>query len=183
MRWLDRVGTGVVGIAGNHDIIFARTDERLAPRLPWRYPQDKAIEVCGLRIHGTPWIPSAGRQWVFQAPRSFGGDFLAERFGAIPEGLDILLSHGPPYGTLDLTIAGEHVGSRALRTAIRRVRPKLVVCGHVHEGRDVDRMTSPQTGEITVANACVLDWRYRSCHGPIEFWLPRRDDGLELVRA
>jgi Icc-related predicted phosphoesterase len=40
-----------------------------------------------------------------------------------------LVSHQPPYGCGDLGL-----GSVELRTAIRRVKPKLVICGHIHKG-------------------------------------------------
>lgn len=44
----------------------------------------------------------------------------------------VLLSHQPPYGVCD-TARGRHVGSRAVRAAIERHRPDLVICGHIHE--------------------------------------------------
>jgi hypothetical protein len=72
----------IVGIAGNHDLIYAGTRAPFVlAGLPWHYLQDGEVELCGLRIWGTPWIPfmSAGAG-VFQAPASFGGDFLSERF-------------------------------------------------------------------------------------------------------
>ncbi len=51
----------------------------------------------------------------------------------------ILLTHTPPYNTkVDLTYSGLHVGSKSLREFIELYRPRLVVCGHIHEGRGVD---------------------------------------------
>lgn len=55
----------------------------------------------------------------------------------------IVLSHTPPYGTLDLGIrfadpkeGAEHIGSRALRKFVEKTKPALVVCGHCHsQGR------------------------------------------------
>lgn len=51
----------------------------------------------------------------------------------------IVLSHAPPYGTLDLGIrfakredGASHIGSTALRDFIMRSSPQLVVCGHSH---------------------------------------------------
>ncbi len=54
---------------------------------------------------------------------------------------DVVLSHAPPYGTkVDLTRSSFHVGSRALRKFIEDNRPPLVVTGHIHEARGVDRI-------------------------------------------
>lgn len=51
----------------------------------------------------------------------------------------IVLSHTPPYGTLDLGIrfanpqeGAEHIGSKALRDFVEKTKPALVVCGHCH---------------------------------------------------
>ncbi len=56
----------------------------------------------------------------------------AERLLApCPEGA-VLVSHSPPHGLVD-TSGGQHLGSRAVRSAIDRLEPPLVVCGHIHE--------------------------------------------------
>lgn len=48
-----------------------------------------------------------------------------------PEGA-VLVTHSPPRGHVDVAGGGEHLGSRAVLDAIHRVRPPLVVCGHIH---------------------------------------------------
>jgi Icc-related predicted phosphoesterase len=45
----------------------------------------------------------------------------------------ILVSHQPPLGTRCDWTRGRHVGSRAIRDAILRHQPDLVLCGHIHE--------------------------------------------------
>ncbi len=58
-----------------------------------------------------------------------------------PASNTIILSHLPPYGTkMDRTFWGHHVGSRALRDFVERSEPRLVVVGHIHEGRGRDRI-------------------------------------------
>lgn len=51
----------------------------------------------------------------------------------IPEGTDVLITHGPPFGTLDKEdVLGSHMGCEQLTQTILRVRPRLHVFGHVH---------------------------------------------------
>ncbi|WP_258084528.1 metallophosphoesterase [Thermococcus thermotolerans] len=69
---------------------------------------------------------------------------------------DIILSHVPPHGTVaDRVHFGHHVGSRALREFIEREAPPVVVCGHIHEGRGIDRI-----GETLVVNPGPLFRKY-----------------------
>ncbi len=56
----------------------------------------------------------------------------------IPEGVDILMVHGPPLGRGDLTTRGVRAGCEDLLNAIQeRVKPQLCVFGHIHEGHGV----------------------------------------------
>jgi len=53
--------------------------------------------------------------------------------------LDILVSHPPPYNTkLDIISTGGHVGSLEVREFIENVKPKLCICGHIHESPGID---------------------------------------------
>lgn len=61
----------------------------------------------------------------------FSDEEAAELLADCPAGC-ILVTHSPPNGVVDLSSRGQHTGSTAVRDAILRVRPKLVVCGHVH---------------------------------------------------
>jgi Icc-related predicted phosphoesterase len=73
---------------------------------------------------------------------AFGRSNASDRlkaYASIPMDTDILVTHGPPYGVLDLSLA-EYPGpsgDRELREAVIRVRPKLHVFGHVHSGYGV----------------------------------------------
>jgi Icc-related predicted phosphoesterase len=56
-------------------------------------------------------------------------------FASIPDATTILVSHAPPYGVLDIDRHGKHTGCPLLWKHIQRIKPRLVVCGHRHEGR------------------------------------------------
>jgi Icc-related predicted phosphoesterase len=59
----------------------------------------------------------------------------------IPEGLDILATHGPPYGVLDATYGHnnkvELVGCSALRKRVAKALPRYMLFGHVHSTDDI----------------------------------------------
>ena len=55
----------------------------------------------------------------------------------------IVVSHDPPFNTkLDRIYSGEHVGSKALREFILTKEPIIVTCGHIHEGRGIDKVSN-----------------------------------------
>jgi Icc-related predicted phosphoesterase len=45
----------------------------------------------------------------------------------------ILLLHGPPYKNRTDIIMGKHAGSKSYTELIRKAKPELVLCGHLHE--------------------------------------------------
>lgn len=59
----------------------------------------------------------------------------------IPLDTDIVITHTPPYTHCDEAASKRRaMGCEDLRRALWRVRPKLAVCGHVHEARGADRV-------------------------------------------
>jgi Icc-related predicted phosphoesterase len=55
----------------------------------------------------------------------------AQLLGSCPAGA-VLVSHSPPKGSVDISSSGRSLGSTAVRDAVIRVKPRLVVCGHIH---------------------------------------------------
>jgi Icc-related predicted phosphoesterase len=138
-------------IAGNHDVLL---DEVFLDKFPWRrygqtqtatdidwgsvtYLNDTSIILTfepenakdskprQLKIFGSPWTPKYGNS-AFQYPRE--EDIWSD---LIPHDIDILVTHGPPRLYLDST--GLHkAGCVFLAKQISRIRPRLVVFGHIH---------------------------------------------------
>ena len=53
----------------------------------------------------------------------------------------IFVSHTPPKDTkVDKIYSGRHVGSQSIRRFIEERNPSVVLCGHIHEARGVDRI-------------------------------------------
>jgi predicted phosphohydrolase len=154
--WLARLpAAAIVGVAGNHDLILEREPE-LGAALPWTYLCDGGADVAGLRIWGSPFAVTYG-DWAFMeedAP-------LSERFAGIPQGLDVLLVHGPPFGVLDHARRGVATGSHALRRAVLRARPRLGIFGHIHEAHG-----EAMLGATRCLNVSLVDERYVVRHAP-----------------
>ncbi|XP_070534012.1 metallophosphoesterase MPPED2-like [Ptychodera flava] len=86
----------------------------------------------------------------------------------IPEGIDILITHGPPLGHGDKTMSEQRAGCvELLNTIQKRVKPKYHIFGHIHEGYG---MTSD--GYTTYINASTCTLRYRPINKPVIFDLP-----------
>jgi Icc-related predicted phosphoesterase len=92
------------------------------------YLEDAGCEIGGLRFYGSPWTPLFW-DWAFMLPDAE----LVEKWKAIPSGLDVLITHGPPHGVLDLTNRNDRAGSLALLHRVREAKPRLHVFGHIHE--------------------------------------------------
>ena len=45
----------------------------------------------------------------------------------------ILVLHGPPYNTKIDLLRDHHVGNKDFRKFIERIKPRLTICGHLHE--------------------------------------------------
>ena len=76
--------------------------------------------------------------------------------------VDILVTHTPAYGRNDISVRGNlHVGCEMLAYRINEIKPKIHVCGHIHEcgGKIVEE----QNGMISL-NASLLNEYYRLDH-------------------
>jgi predicted phosphohydrolase len=105
---------------------------------------NEGAEVEGLRIWGSPVTPLYGG--------AFGLSSAKDRkrlYARIPWGIDVLITHGPPFGILDTApISGLHEGCHELLDAVLRVEPTLHVFGHIHTAYGIFR-----TEHTTFVNA------------------------------
>ena len=59
----------------------------------------------------------------------------------------VLVTHAPPFKLQDKIFIGSHGGSKELRTLIDTHKPRLVLCGHIHE----------DPGTIKLVNTTVVN--------------------------
>lgn len=163
--WLDKQPVKhTVAVWGNHDWI-GQLNPALVPRLPWTVLTDQVTEILGHKIYGSPWQLEFF-DWAFNLPE----EGLAKKWMHIPDGTDILVLHGPPYGFGDLAspmphtgrIKPEHVGSPSLTKRLQEVRPRLTVYGHIHSGYGVYSLDDG----IKLANVSLLNEEYKLVNKP-----------------
>jgi Icc-related predicted phosphoesterase len=128
-----------VFVAGNHDTSI---EKRLITKLDFSsngivYLENDFIEIEGVKIWGSPITPTFGEGWAFNKNRSK----LHNLWSQIPIDTDIVITHGPPKGILDLSYDRsnlmEFCGCVAFTKAMLKLSPKLCLFGHIHNCQDI----------------------------------------------
>src|SRR4051794_26246911 len=115
-------------VAGNNE----STEELAATCRGW--PQAQVLHASGVTIAGVAFFGLGGGvpvtpfgSWSYDLTEEQAPDLLA----GCPRGC-VLVSHSPPKGAADVDSRGRSLGSAAVRDAVLRCEPRLVVCGHIH---------------------------------------------------
>jgi Icc-related predicted phosphoesterase len=150
-------------IAGNHDFFIesAKVSE-LATLIPENviYLNDSGITIDGINIWGSPITPWFFN-WAFNRHR---GEEIQKHWNLIPADTHVLMTHGPVLGIHDVVINGRHVGCKDLLAKVKEIKPKVHVCGHIHEGYGVK-----QKFGVKFINASVLNETYELMNGAVVF--------------
>ncbi len=136
-KWMGQFNHSIkVAIPGNHDRIFERDWSHAVSFLEnVTCLNDSLIEVDGLKVWGSPVTPPFF-DWAFMRAR---GEVIARHWAMIPDDVDILITHGPPHGIMDIAPPMEpgddrHQGCADLMERITELpKLKLHVFGHIHE--------------------------------------------------
>jgi Icc-related predicted phosphoesterase len=129
-EWLGELPHGhKIIVPGNHESFLETEPQRRSLLDNATVLIDESIEIEGLRIYGSPMTPLFGA--------AFGKPSHKERrrhWGEIPNDTDVLITHGPPFGVLDLSPdSAEPMGDPELRDRVRELPSiKLHAFGHVH---------------------------------------------------
>lgn len=162
-------------VPGNHDMLF-ESDPALTKQMCVERGiillNDSGIEIDGLKFWGSavsPWF----HNWAFNRRRTqedatrFGDKWIKEHWDLIPEGTDVLITHGPPYKILDQltyvdgTLKNEFVGCEDLLAAIQRVKPGVHIFGHIHCGYGEKHVDG-----TSFYNAAICDETYSASNSP-----------------
>lgn len=155
----------VLYVPGNHDHL-AWSEPDLVRQALGRYGiqllYDEGCEIDGVTFWGSGWLqPKIG----FHG--EYGGSFH-DLWDKCPTGVDVLLTHQPPYAILDASgpdspIPGDRIGSTVIYWEVfRRIRPRVHIFGHNHSGHGIKEMDG-----ITFVNAALCDDLNRPAYEPI----------------
>lgn len=133
-KWLEvQPAKNIVITPGNHELYYERVLPESRSWITDYCPRakvliDEEVAVEGLRIYGSPMTPEFGN-WAFNRYR---GSDIKKHWDLIPEGLDILVTHGPPNQILDWAPQCGNVGCQDLYDAVIAKSPKVHIYGHIH---------------------------------------------------
>ena len=118
------------------------------------------VPIDSVRFYGSPWQPWF-YDWAFNLER---GSEIRAKWDLIPEGIDILITHDPPYGIGDLTSRGKNVGCQDLLEVIEKIKPGVHICGQFHEGYGI-----ASNGKTTFINASGSDHHYQPVNPSVAY--------------
>ncbi len=180
-KWLDKQpAKRIVLTSANHEKFF---ETMLPESRKWvtdHCPRvdlliHEAIEIDGLKFFASPYSPTFGMGWAWNADRTIvesahsGKPFIGDLWKDIPEDTQILVTHGPGMGILDTvtdrrTGKEVHVGCQELTNRIKDLTSlKAHVFGHIH---GPGARTETIDGVIYI-NAAMCDDDYRITRKPI----------------
>jgi len=146
-------------VAGNHDSFCEAIGINYCKEFFGKihYLINESIVIKGVKIWGSPYSVEYNN-WSFMEYDSE----LAGLWNTIPDETDIVITHGPCKGILDKsTLDGRHCGSDSLRDKLKRIKPKIHICGHLHSahGHYTDYVTD-------YYNVSVLNDKYELTYKP-----------------
>jgi Icc-related predicted phosphoesterase len=95
------------------------------------YLEDSSVIIDGIKIYGTPWTIAYSDNQGFGLKND---KKLYKKYKKIPLDTDILITHNPAYGILDMTKKYSNVGSKSLLKVIKKLdNLKIHFFGHIHE--------------------------------------------------
>lgn len=129
ISWLSKINKPSVLVPGNAES-FEELEDACCQWPMARVLHGSQTEIEGITFFGIgggiPITPFGSWSYDFTEPEAAN---LLEKCskGAV------LISHSPPFGLLDVSSHGQHLGTTSVRQAVEEKSPILVVCGHIHE--------------------------------------------------
>jgi Icc-related predicted phosphoesterase len=135
-------------VPGNHEFFLESNPERRSLLDNANVLIDESIEIEGLNIHGSPMTPLYGAAFGMSSPKD-----RQRHWSKVPDDTHVLLTHGPPFGILDLPPdQAERMGDPELRKRGRALASlRLHAFGHVHGAHG-----AIEQDDVTFANVALM---------------------------
>lgn len=155
-------------ICGNHDsvgILNKDLVENTSKNLGVVYLCNNGINIDGINFYGMPWTPKWG-PWSFMEERN--SSKLMNHVNSIPDNTHVLLTHGPPFGTLDNNFFYQNVGCELLKNKIKNMKNLKLHCfGHIHESGGKCEINNG----VYFVNSCQVNTIHKIVNNPYEIFL------------
>lgn len=135
-------------ICGNHDDCLYKADITGLDDNVY-YLCNTEVEIEGIRFYGIPMF------MLDCISRQQGRNYIG-----IPHGIDVLVTHEPPFGILDLD-GDIHYGSKDMLSRLVEVRPRMHLFGHIHSNHGWVKNNG-----IIYSNGAILDAGYYTLNAP-----------------
>ncbi len=154
-------------VAGNHDWFCFDAFQSKSPlkqtlfdTFGIHYLEDDALVINDVKFYGSPWQPEF-MNWAYNLP--INGAELQQRWQAIPDDTQVLITHGPAFGHLDNGSPQKRsLGCELLRQRLEQLAQlKLHLFGHIHEAYG-----TKQCGGVQFFNSAYLNIHARSGNYP-----------------
>jgi Icc-related predicted phosphoesterase len=159
-------------VPGNHD-----TSWEAGMIKEYEYPDinvlnHESIVIDDIKIFGSPYTPTYGTGWAYNKARHKIGEYWSE----IPSNTDILVTHGPPKGILDLTHLNgstfESVGCKSLLNKVFTLdNLKYHLFGHIHDEKYIINSGYRIINNTVFINASMTDLSYNLINIPIKIFI------------
>lgn len=162
-KWTNKLDCEkVIIIGGNHDFFLEGEEPFEMEKVV--YLRDSDYEYEGIKFWGSPWITGLP-YWAFNVSEQE----QEKLFNLIPNNIDILLTHTPPFDIQDIARVdwqqGNPIdyGSKALTKIIPLKNPRYVLSGHIHSGNH-ERI---EFNKSILYNVSLKDETYDVSYNPV----------------
>lgn len=143
IEWFDSLDyKHKIFVAGNHDDYLHDAQIDGLPK-NIHYLCYSALNIEGINFYGIP---------------MFSADIVTKKYQKqileVPNEIDVLITHQPPFGILDKT-TNKHYGDIDILNKVCTIKPKFHLFGHVHNNNGII------LGSTTFVNSAMSDENYQ----------------------
>lgn len=168
IEWYSKIDVPIkIFVPGNHDTSIERGIVKMSDFTSKDiiFLNNTDVIYKDIKFWGTPITPSFGIGWAYNKNRNKMHDL----WQLVPKDTNVLISHGPPKGILDLSYNQENVlefcGCNAMKKYTMQSTLDLCLFGHIHNCQDIvnaGTMKLSNTKTIFSNGSVVTDGKFGS---------------------